>query len=234
MSRQHDWKEIWEAKGRRSGDAPYVTNGYDMLDAESWERMIDALVAPLRLAPGMNVVELGCGAGTFLASLRRREPGIGVAGIDYAASLVELARQRLPGNFSVGDICDCPGVATASVDLACSFGVLLYLDSEADVRRAIAELDRVTKPRGQIYIGEISDAAKIDAAMARRKATHAHRDWLSPKQLDHLYLPQELFVAEAQRLGWERTRIVSHHEIPGLESGPASDYRFSVYAQKRA
>lgn len=233
MSRQQEWKEIWEAKGRRKTDAAHVMDGYDVVDANGWERLVRALVAPIRFQPGMRVLELGCGAGAFLGMIGRIAPGVSLAGMDYAESMVEVARTRLTGEFVVGNICDCPCVASSSADVTCSFGVLLYLDSEAEVRQAIREIDRVTKPGGQIYIGEISDVAKRDVAERVRTVTHANRDLVSTKRPTHFYLPKELFADEARRLGWERVRILSHSDVPGMEDSPAAGYRFSVYAEKR-
>ena len=231
-SRSQAWRDVWEAKGRRNAGELHTIDGYDLLSAAEWESMIATLAAPFTLRPGMNAVELGCGAGAFLSALRRIEPGLRITGLDYASSLIEIARTRLAGEFSVGDIRACPSVATASADLTCSFGVLLYLDSEADVGCALAEIDRVTKPGGQVYVGEVSDLAKREAALEQRKSTHAAHDRVSPKVIDHLYLPKALFLAEARRLGWSNVQIVDHADLPALASNPLAVYRYSVYAEK--
>ncbi|MEY2881014.1 MAG: hypothetical protein RLZZ15_3394 [Verrucomicrobiota bacterium] len=231
-SRNDDWKEIWEAKGRRAHGELHTIDGYDLLSAAEWEAMIAGLMAPIALRAGMAVAELGCGAGAFLSALLKIEPGLRVTGLDYATSLIEIARARLPGNFLVGDIRSCPALATASADVTCSFGVLLYLDSEDDVRRALAEIDRVTKPGGRIYVGELSDLAKREAARQLRKTTHAGHQQVSSKKVEHLYLPKALFTEEARRLGWENVRIVDHAELPALANNPLAAYRFSVFAEK--
>lgn len=233
MSRQQDWKEIWEAKGRRKNDPAHVMDGYDVVDAAGWERLVRSVLAPVQFRTGMRVLELGCGAGAFLGMIKKIAPDVTLMGMDYAESLVAVARQRLAGEFSVGNICDCPGIASATADVTCSFGVMLYLDSEADVRRALREVDRVTKPGGQIYVGEISDAANRDVAERVRTVTHANRELVSTSAPTHFYLPKELFADEARRLGWERVRIMSHTDVPGMEDNPAASYRFSVYADKR-
>ena len=231
-SRNAEWKEIWEAKGRRLSGELHAIDGYDLLSAGEWEAMIGALMAPVPLRAGMAVVELGCGAGAFLAALLQLEPGLRVTGLDYATSLVGIARTRVPGSFGVGDIRSCPAIGTATADLVCSFGVLMYLDSEADVSRAMGEIDRVAKPGGRIYVGEVSDLAKRDAALEMRKTTHAGQNHVSAKQVEHLYLPKELFAAEARRLGWQNFRICDHAAIPALATNPLAGYRYSIYAEK--
>lgn len=234
LSRNQDWKEIWEAKGRRNSGELHLIDGYDLLSADEYAAMIRALLAPFPLRAGLHVIELGCGAGAFLAALQQIESNLTLAGLDYAESLIGVARARLSGQFSVGDIRACPAVASASADLTCSFGVLLYLDSEDDVRRALGEIDRVTKPGGRIYIGEISDLARREEALHLRRFSHANHDRVSPKDLPHLYLPKTLFTEEANRLGWENTRIVDHSAVPGLSGNPLAGYRYSVYAEKRS
>ena len=231
-SRNQEWKEIWEAKGRRLSGELHTIDGYDLLSAAEWEAMVAALIAPVPLRAGMAVAELGCGAGAFLSALLRIEPGLRITGLDYATSLIEIARARVAGNFSVGDIRNCPTVGTASADVTLSFGVLLYLDSEDDVRRAMGEVDRVTKPGGRIFVGEISDLAKRDTALQLRKTTHAGQDHVSPKQLGHLYLPKEFFVEEAERLGWKNFRICDHADMPALATNPLAVYRYSIFAEK--
>lgn len=226
------WREIWEAKGRRGSGDLHKIDGNDLLSLAEWENTVSTLVTPLALRPGMRVVELGCGAGAFLAALKRIEPGLQISGLDYAASMIAIAGTRLVGDFLVGDIRNCPALASASADVACSFGVLLYLDSEADVSRALEEIDRVAKPGGKIYVGEISDLAKRDLALRMRRSTHANHERVSPQDLQHLYLSREFVLTEAKRLGWENVRIVDHATLPALAGNPLAGYRFSVYAAK--
>jgi ubiquinone/menaquinone biosynthesis C-methylase UbiE len=232
-SRNADWKEIWEAKGRRDAVDLHAIDGYDLLTAVEWEHMVRTLMSPIPLVSGMTVTELGCGAGAFLSTLRNIEPGLLLRGLDYASSLISIARQRIAGNFSVGDIRHCSEVATASSDLCCVFGVLMYLDSEKDVRQAISEIDRITRPGGHIFIGEISDLAKQDHALQLRKTTHTGEAYISSKSTSHLYLPQSLFEEEAVRHGWNNFRILDHADLPAMSNNPLAPYRFSIYAEKR-
>ncbi len=59
------------------------------------------------IPPGSRVIELGCGTGDLLHAVR---PSYGV-GIDFAPSVVDIARQRYPGlHFKVADAGEyCPG-----------------------------------------------------------------------------------------------------------------------------
>jgi SAM-dependent methyltransferase len=233
MSQNSDWKEIWEAKGLRHSGELHVIDGYDLLDLAGWDAMVRLLMAPVPLRPGITVAELGCGAGAFLSTLRKIEPRITIAGLDLAESMIAVARSRLSGDFWVGDIRGCPQVPSALADVVCSFGVLLYLDTEEDVRRALHEIDRVAKPGARIFVGEISDLSKREDALKSRRRTHANHTRVSAKNPQHLYLPKELFLGEASRLGWREIQIVDHACLPALAGNPLASYRYSVYAEKK-
>ena len=55
---------------------------------------VDHLVEVLGLAPGMRVLDVGCGPGRHAHELARR--GIACHGIDISARFVELARDGAP------------------------------------------------------------------------------------------------------------------------------------------
>ncbi len=224
------WQDIWQRKASQSTAALHHVNGYDLLDDQAWHGMIEELSTMFPLRPHAAVAELGCGAGAFLATLRHLAPTIKIAGIDYAAGLVELARQRLEGQFWVADVRACPQLATASFDVACSFGTTMYLDAEADVTAMLGEMRRITRPGGRIYVGEISDLARRELALSLRPTTHAANQRVSNASPDHLYLPKEFFLAYAaqHRLTAE---IRDHLTFNFGRSNPLAVYRYSVCLQ---
>ena len=234
MKKLHNeaWQEIWEAKASRGETELHRIDGNDLLTIEEWECTVRAVTAPLSLRAGMSVLELGCGAGAFLAVLKKLEPTIQITGLDYSPAMIATASARLAGSFFVGDICNCPMLPSVSSDLTCSFGVMMYLNADADAIRALAEIDRVTRPGGQIYIGEVSDLAKRDLALETRRLTHANHQRVATADIPHLYLPRALFLDEGQRLGWRKTRVIDHADIPALQGNPLAGYRYSFYAQK--
>jgi SAM-dependent methyltransferase len=99
------------------------------------------------IGPGRTVLDLGCGAGTFCRLAA--DAGASVTGIDAAAALVEIARERVPeGRFDVGDIQSLP-YEDGAFERVTAFNSLQFVP-EPPV--ALAELRRVTKPGAQIYI----------------------------------------------------------------------------------
>jgi ubiquinone/menaquinone biosynthesis C-methylase UbiE len=112
----------------------------------------DALVEYADPGPGMQVLDLASGTGEPGISLAARVmPGGRVTALDLSAELLELAAQRASKknltNFSIqqADAHQLP-FPDRTFDLAtCRFGVMFF----GDVKQALAELQRVLKPRAR-------------------------------------------------------------------------------------
>lgn len=225
--RSNKWKDVWERKGETAAPHLHHLNGYELLSAGEWDEMVAKVAQPLDLRAGHTVMECGCGAGAFLASLLRVYPGIRVSGMDYSASLVQVAAAALEGEFRQGDIRDLSSFPQATYDRVISFGAFQYLNSSEDAERAVREMARLVKPGGALAIGEVSDLAKKAEALAIRAQSHKNQPKLSADDLDHLYLPKALFERLATELGFNIT-IVDHTTL-NLPSYQAARYRYTVY-----
>ncbi len=131
-------KTTWE-----SGDFGQV--------ARSIEHVAEEFMARLPLRPGAKVLDVACGTGNLALIAARR--GCEVSGIDIATNLIVQARARaaaeaLRVDFKEGDAEAMP-YQDNQFDLAVSiFGVMFT--PQPDI--AVAELRRVTKPRGVIAL----------------------------------------------------------------------------------
>ena len=134
----------------------------------------EALVRKAGIAPGMKVLDLGCGDGT--TALPAAALGADVLGIDIASNLVAAARQRAERAglaqrcaFLEGDACDLAGVENASFDRVVSVFGAMFAPRPFDVAR---EMVRVTRPGGRIVMGNwipgdptlVAQILKISAA----------------------------------------------------------------------
>ena len=114
----------------------------------------DALVESFAIAPGMRVLDLGCGDGT--TALPAAERGADVTGVDIARNLVEAgnrrARERGLENcrFEEGDACHLENLQDDSFDLVVSIFGAMFAPKPDDVAR---EMVRVAKPGGRIVMG---------------------------------------------------------------------------------
>lgn len=227
QQRSDVWQSIWRRKAATQDVPLHHVNGYDLLDQRGWDSMIADLASKLRLRPGMEVIEFGCGAGAFLLSLTRCCTGLRINGIDYAPELVERARKALAGGFSVGDMRASPHLPSAGFDLVCSFGTMMYLNSPAEAEKALDEMRRVLRPGGEIFLGEISDADRKEEAERLRRVTHADHRRVSAERPDHLYLSRGFFADYAGRNGL-KAEVHDHRDLPFGASNPLASYRFSV------
>jgi len=96
-------------------------------------------------APGSTILDVGCGAGHYLRSLRERvDPEINYAGVDLTAHYIDLARKAFPdtASFSVGDACSLD-FADDSFDIVLCMNVVPNLPPPPST--AIGELLRVSR-----------------------------------------------------------------------------------------
>jgi SAM-dependent methyltransferase len=114
----------------------------------------DALVRSLVIAPGMKVLDLGCGDGT--TALPAARMGADVLGVDIAANLVAAGNERARAEglancrFQEGDASDMHGIPDQAFDLLVSIFGAMFAPKPFDVAK---EMVRVTKPGGRIVMG---------------------------------------------------------------------------------
>jgi ubiquinone/menaquinone biosynthesis C-methylase UbiE len=108
------------------------------------------LLEELRLRPGQRVLDAGCGYGQDTADLAARvAPGGRAVGVDTSQAMLDAAGRRAVAlthrpSFQRGDVTALP-LPDVSFD-ACRAETLLQ--HVPDAGRAVAELARVTGPRG--------------------------------------------------------------------------------------
>ncbi|WP_018569874.1 class I SAM-dependent DNA methyltransferase [Streptomyces sp. PsTaAH-124] len=108
------------------------------------DRLIAALPA------GARVLDVGCGTGVPTAR-RLAEAGLDVVGVDLSATMVELARERVPGaRFHRADLADLrPGgpLGLGRFDAAAAFFSLLMLP-RAEIPLALTWIRELLAPEG--------------------------------------------------------------------------------------
>jgi SAM-dependent methyltransferase len=104
---------------------------------------------------GTRGLDVGCGQGWYVA--RMRELGYDVGGIDASAAQVARALQHVPepGAIRTGSILDVPA-GSGAYDFVYTINVLHHLESVEQQRAAFAELMRVLRPGGLLFVHEIN------------------------------------------------------------------------------
>ncbi len=134
-----------ETRAYYDGFAARYEDRRDGHDRGGYHDLVDDLEVGFveRFGRGRDVLEVGCGTGLLL----RRIAGFArsARGVDLSPGMLEKARAR-GLDVVEASATDLP-FPDASFDVVCSFKVLAHV---RDIRRALAEMARVTRPGGQV------------------------------------------------------------------------------------
>ena len=119
--------------------------------AEHWGGFADparpVVLDAAGIGAGTRLLDVGCGSGELCALAAAR--GAVVSGIDAAAKMVAIARERVPGaDLRVGALEQLPW-DDATFDAVTGFNAFQFA---ADVVAALAEAGRVVRPGGAVAI----------------------------------------------------------------------------------
>ncbi len=172
------------------------------LIAESMRESGEAVAKELG-APGLHVLDVGCGDGT--TAIPFAEAGCHVVGVDIASNLVRAGTQRanrlgLEGRcrFEEGDASNMVNIASDSFDLVYTQFGAMFAPKAADVAK---ELVRVTKPGGRIVMANwIAGDPTFVSQILRISAKYLPpppQDFVSPVLWGKEEVVQERFAAGA-------------------------------------
>jgi SAM-dependent methyltransferase len=125
------------------------------MHAQDFAERLEQVILPLygavldaaQITPGTRLLDVGCGAGllALLANLR----GAQVAALDASASLLAIARARIPAaDVREGDLELLP-FADSSFDAVTAVNSIFYAE---DMVAAMRELSRVVRPGGRVVV----------------------------------------------------------------------------------
>lgn len=187
--------------GANAGQAAFWTTGPGLNWATHHARL-DALFAPVTaglldraaIAPGEDVLDIGCGAGdSTLAAADRAGPQGRVTGVDISSTLLAVARQRAAGRpglrFVLADA-QSHDFAPARHDLLLSrFGLMFFADPVAGFRNLAGAL----KPGAR---AAFVTWARVEANPWNRDAKAVGVARLGPVPADNPRAPGQFAFAE--------------------------------------
>ena len=152
------------APGRPHGFVPALglhslTRFYDPLIrlALREEAIKGRLIEQARIAPGMSVLDLGCGTGTLALLIKRACPGADVAGLDVDPEVLAIAREKLASagaavTLHQGSAAD-PPLPPGSFDRVLSTLMLHHLTTD-EKRATLSGALRLLRPGGELHVAD--------------------------------------------------------------------------------
>jgi arsenite methyltransferase len=160
------------------------------------------------IRPGDTVLDLGCGPANQLGLIARLNPEVRFIGVDLSDEMLVMAERNLRDwgitnvTLQRGDITDLSMFRPVSVDAVISTVVVHHLPDEAALFRCFAEVQRVLKPAGGLYMVDFGHL-KTEAAI--RYFAHQYED-RQPGifTVDYLNSLRAAFEMTTWREGWSR------------------------------
>ncbi|OBA66264.1 SAM-dependent methyltransferase [Mycolicibacterium elephantis] len=145
---------------------------YDLLTRVlGFGRVYDALIDQADLADGQRVLEIGCGTGNVITRVQRRHTGIEAVGCDPDPRALARARRKARGlagiRFDRGYAQELP-YADGEFDRVLSSMMWHHLDDRVKPQAA-AEIFRVLRPGGRLYLLDVGGPMSADDGRAARR-----------------------------------------------------------------
>jgi SAM-dependent methyltransferase len=175
----------------------------------AWRRRRALLLAEAR--PGERVLDLGCGAGRFVAALQ--VAGARPVGVELAQAALDRARRNAPGADLrlLGDDGSLP-LDHASVDLVWCSEVLEHV---ADTAHALLEVRRVLRPGGRLLV-TVPFHGRVKGTLIALARFDAHFDPLG----QHLrFYTRTSLAATLDETGFSEVRVRPWGGPPLLRTG---------------
>jgi ubiquinone/menaquinone biosynthesis C-methylase UbiE len=191
---------------------------YERERGRGYHQMLDDLEVGLveRYARGRRVLEVGCGTGLILERVRGFASE--AVGIDLSGGMLTKARGRQL--TVVQALATALPFASESFDVVCSFKVLPHVP---DIRTALAEMARVTRPGGHVLaefynplsLRYLVKVLKRPSAVSERTTDDAvYTRYDTPARIKE-YLPPSLSYVTVRGIRI-LTPVAAAHRVPGV------------------
>jgi SAM-dependent methyltransferase len=175
----------------------------------AWKRRRAMLLAAVR--PGERVLDLGCGAGRFVAALR--DAGAEPVGVEIAqAALDRAARNAAGADLRLLEADGSVPLEHASVDLVWCSEVLEHV---ADTGHLLLEVRRVLRPGGRLLV-TVPFHGRVKGALLALTRFESHFDPLG----QHLrFYTRASLAATLDHAGFEAVEAQPWGGLPLLRTG---------------
>lgn len=142
-------KEFWKRMALTYNDSRAVQRSQDEI-----EYLASYVISTLKVENGIKLLDVCCGNGLITSIVAKK--GCSITALDLSGEMLKRAKRQFMPNvrYVRGEASNLP-FADQVFDAAYCLGSLHVLPSYAHAEAAIKELQRVTKPDGNILIGGI-------------------------------------------------------------------------------
>jgi cytosine/adenosine deaminase-related metal-dependent hydrolase/SAM-dependent methyltransferase len=125
------------------------------------QRFLEQLLPPVN---GLDVVDLGCGTGRWLAKFAEKAPR-SLVGMDFSAEMLAQAKLRLgtSANLVLADCSNLPFPRSSANIIVCSF-LMSYLP---DLDTFAHQIRRLLRPGGSIFLSDLHPATSASLGWRR-------------------------------------------------------------------
>lgn len=144
----------------------------------------DRLIDELGAAPGMAVLEVGCGTGRNLAKIAQAWPGVKLHGLDISAQMLKSARATLgsTGHLALGDATRFEPrelfSRTGFERVVLSYALSMIPDWEAALAQAMAAV----APGGTLHVVDFGDLAGLPRPVRGGLEAWLAKFYVSPRR----------------------------------------------------
>jgi len=232
----NNWKDIWNArtisKTSETLESLLNANGFDnesgFYSTESWLEMVNFFSNTLNINESSLVLEVGCGSGAFLYSLRLIS-GCEIYGYDYSEVLIKAAEKIVSKNVRVSEAINNP-FKQIKFDVVFAHSVFQYFHDLNYAKNVINEMANSLKKGGKIAILDLNDDGyEIDYHTTRSSSYSDPSEYYSKfNNLKHMFYNKFDISKFLKDLGFIN---LNFYDNP-IKSYGNSKFRFNVYATK--
>ena len=232
------WYKIWNQKKLDKVEIPNLEeliniNGFDTsvggYTPKEWLLMINSFVKLLNLKSNSDIYEIGCGAGTFLYSIKKIID-VNCYGIDYSSSLINIAKILLrDSEFIVSEAKSMPSFQK-KFDIIFAHSVFHYFPSQNYAFDVIKKANKLLKPGGKFCLLDLNDKKyKKESIQIRINSFSNDQEYKKVyKGLDHLFICKKNLVLNLRKSGFKDIKFFD----PLIKEDNVRKYRFNVMANK--
>ncbi|MEQ8268822.1 MAG: class I SAM-dependent methyltransferase [Parvibaculum sp.] len=212
----HFIPQVW---GRRYRAQMLVRSGHVYLS------YLNAVLDVLAEHDWRTLLDVGCGDGRLVTMIMKNFPDRAVAGVDYSAKAIDLARAMEPtGNFHCGDICD-EHASFGKNDVVTCVETMEHIDPEM-LPRFVLGLRHWVDDNGLLVVTVPSTNLELKKKhfqhFTQESITAALAECFTPKRIVFLN-GKTRFLKRLEKVLFNRYYTISHEKLL---------YKFFVYYTK--